>query len=142
MKNRVISILILLFIGFKAGAQPPETIYQGTVIKAGYADDVAYGPFNIGFNFTYFGNSYSQFYVSSNGLVLFTDDPLNISKDEVAIPNSGAPNNFIAAFWDDLVVDATGKILYTTIGAAPNRKLIIQFTNMGFYRPSNLYGNF
>jgi hypothetical protein len=142
MKNRVISILILLFIGFKAGAQPPETIYQGTVIKAGYADDVAYGPFNIGFNFTYFGISYSQFYVSSNGLVLFTNDPLNISKDEVAIPNSEAPNNFIAAFWDDLIIDATGKILYTTIGAAPNRKLIIQFTNMGFIGPPALMGTF
>ena len=142
MKNRFITILILIFIGLRINAQPPETIYQGTTIRAGFVDDAAYGPFNIGFNFTYFGISYSQFYVSSNGLVLFTYDALNPSGTAIAIPDAAAPNNFIAAFWDDLVVDGTGKILYTTIGAAPNRKLIIQFSNMGFYSFPAYMGTF
>lgn len=131
MKN-LIAISILIILCSRILGQPTETIYQGNVIKSGYVNDASYGPFNIGFNFTYFGNTYSQFYVSSNGLVLFTDDPANIAFQETAIPNAAAPNNFIAAFWDDLVVDGTGKILYTTIGAAPNRKLIVQFNNMGF----------
>lgn len=142
MKNRFITILILIFIGVRINAQPPETIYQGTTIRAGFVDDAAYGPFNIGFNFTYFGTPYSQFYVNSNGLVLFTADPLNLSGTAVAIPDAAAPNNFIAAFWDDLVVDGTGKILYTTIGAAPNRKLIIQFGNMGFFGAPAFMGTF
>jgi hypothetical protein len=142
MKKRIFSISILIILCLGLTAQPPETIYQGTVIKSGYVDDESYGPFDIGFNFTYFGISYSQFYVSSNGLVLFTDDPLNISKADVAIPDPGAPNNFIAAFWDDLIVDGTGKILYKTIGAAPNRKLIIQFKNMGFYGAPSYMGTF
>lgn len=142
MKNRIISILILVILCSRIIAQPPETIYQGTVIKSGSVDDVSYGPFNIGFNFTFFGISYSQFYASSNGLVLFTHDTTNISGAEVAIPDPAGPNNFIAAFWDDLVVDGTGKILYTTIGAAPNRKLIIQFGNMGFYGFPALMGTF
>lgn len=142
MKNRIISILILVILSSRIIAQPAETIYQGTVIKSGYVDDAAYGPFNTGFNFTYFGISYSQFYVSSNGLVLFTSDPANISGTAVAIPDPAKPNNFIAAFWDDLIVDGTGKILYTTIGAAPNRKLIIQFTNMGFYGFPAFMGTF
>jgi hypothetical protein len=142
MKNRFISILILIIIGLRINAQPPETIYQGTTIRAGYVDEASYGPFNIGFNFTYFGISYSQFYVSSNGLVLFSSDPANIAFTASAIPDPAAPNNFIAAFWDDLVVDGTGKILYTTIGAAPNRKLIIQFTNMGFHSFPAYMGTF
>jgi gliding motility-associated-like protein len=142
MKNRIISILILVILSSRIIAQPPETIYQGTVIKSGYVDDASYGPFNIGFNFTYFGISYSQFYASSNGLVLFTSDATNISGADVAIPDPAGPNNFIAAFWDDLVVDGTGKILYTTIGAAPNRKLIIQFGNMGFYGAPAFLGTF
>ena len=142
MKNRFITILILIIIGIRINAQPAETIYQGTTIRAGYVDDASYGPFNIGFNFTYFGISYSQFYVSSNGLVLFTYDALNPSGTAVAIPDATAPNNFIAAFWDDLVVDGTGKILYTTIGAAPNRKLIIQFSNMGFFTFPAYMGTF
>ena len=142
MKYRNLLSVLLIFLSFGVAAQPPETIYQGTVIRSGYVDDAVYGPLNIGFNFTYFGNSYSQFYVSSNGLVLFTADPLNLSGTEAAIPNSAAPNNFIAAFWDDLIVDGTGKILYTTIGAAPNRKLIIQFGNMGFYGFPAFMGTF
>ncbi len=142
MKNRVISILILFIIGIRISAQSSETIYQGSVIKAGPVDDAAYGPFNIGFNFTYFGNSYSQFYVSTNGLVLFSADPANISFISNAIPDPAAPNNFIAAFWDDLTIDGTGSILYSTIGAAPNRKLIIQFRNMGFHRFPAFMGTF
>ena len=142
MKNRIITILILVVLCSRITAQPAETIYQGTVVRSGYVDDAAYGPFNIGFNFTYFGISYSQFYVSSNGLVLFSSDAANISGSEVAIPDPAAPNNFIAAFWDDLIVDGTGNILYKTIGAAPNRKLIIQFRNTGFFGAPAFMGTF
>jgi hypothetical protein len=53
-----------------------------------------------------------------------------------------SPNNFIAAFWDDVVITPSGKILYTTIGAAPNRKCIVQWTNMGFYSSTVLMGTF
>jgi gliding motility-associated-like protein len=124
-------------------AQPPETIYPGTVAKTGYADDELYGPFNIGFSFKHFNNPYTQFYVTSNGLVLFTSVPfspdpadpsnyLNCTGAAVDIPNSALPNNYIAPFWDDLVIDSYGTILYTTIGVSPNRKTIIQFKNMGF----------
>jgi len=142
MKYRNLLTVFLILLSLGVAAQPPETIYQGTVIRSGYVDDASYGPLNIGFNFTYFGNSYSQFYVSSNGLVLFTADAANSSGTEAAISNSAAPNNFIAAFWDDLIVDGTGKILYTTIGAAPNRKLIIQSGNMGFYGFPAFMGTF
>ena len=131
MKTRVISILILIITALRINAQPPETIYQGNIAVNGYADNESYGPFNIGFNFTFFGNTYNQFYINSNGQVLFGAG--SFESVNASIPTASAPNNFIAPFWDDLVVDSYGKILYTTIGAAPNRKLIVQFTNMGFY---------
>ena len=140
MKLRLSYILIFLIVSLRMAAQPAETIYQGAVIKAGYVDDASYGPFNIGFNFTFFGNSYSQFYVNSNGQVLFGTG--SSSGTDKAIPASGAPDNFIAPFWDDLVVDGTGKILYTTIGASPNRRLIVQFNNMGFYGAPSFMGSF
>jgi hypothetical protein len=135
----MISLLFIL-ISLTARSQPSETIYPGTTIYTGYINDASYGPFNIGFNFTYFGNTYSQFYVSSNGLVLFGDG--SISETNVSIPNSELPNNYIAGFWDDLAISYTGKILYTTIGAAPNRKLIIQFVNMDFYNIPSAFGTF
>jgi gliding motility-associated-like protein len=139
MRLRYTYILILLFCVFRASAQP-ETIYPGTVIQSGYVDDGSYGPFNIGFNFTFFGNSYSQFYVNSNGQVLFGTGSL--TGIDAPIPTAALPNNFIAAFWDDLVVDGTGRILYTTIGAAPTRKLIIQCKNMGFYGAPAFLGTY
>lgn len=136
MKIRYIVFHFFLFLSLSVSAQPPEITYQGEVARSGYVNNVSYGPFNIGFNFQFFENSYSEFYVSSNGLVTFgTGSSASV---ETTIPDPSLPNNLIAAFWDDLVVDAMGNILYKTIGAAPNRKLIIQFRNMGFY-PSPVY---
>jgi hypothetical protein len=137
-------IRILLIIGWliciNGNTQPPETTYLGNVAKSGYENDAYYGPFDIGFSFVFFGNSYTQFYVSSNGLVSFGTGSSDGSPDP--IPTAGAPNNMIAAFWDDLTVSYTGKILYTTIGAAPNRKLIVQSLNMNFYNIPALFGTF
>lgn len=140
MKSKYILLLIVLFMPYRAFAQPAETIYQGTVIKSGYVDDASFGPFNIGFSFTFFGNTYNQFYINSNGQVLFGTGSFESSN--ASIPSAAEPDNFIAPFWDDLIVDGTGKILYTTVGAAPNRKLIIQFGNMGFYGAPAFMGTF
>jgi hypothetical protein len=123
--------IILILSGLRVYSQPAETTYLGTVIKTGFANDDSFGPFNIGFNFTYFGQSHSQFYVNTNGSVSFGGGSTDNSEDP--IPEASDPDNLIAAFWDDIVIDPSGNILYTTIGAAPNRKLIVQFRNMGFW---------
>ncbi len=140
MKIRLFLTAICICSALVLRAQPVETIYPGTLIQAGYTNDESYGPFNIGFNFTFFGNVYSQFYVNTNGQVLFGAG--STSGDNVAIPNASLPNNFIAAFWDDLAISFTGKMLYTTIGAAPTRKLIIQFVNMDFYNIPSAFGTY
>ena len=139
---KVLCFTILLFLVSTLGgfAQPSEEIYKGNIAKSGYANDGFFGPFETGFDFTFYGDSYSQFYVSPNGLVTFNtgqDSPVNES-----IPSGTPPNNFIAPFWDDLVVDPFGSILYKTIGAAPNRKLIIQFRNMAFFSSPSFLGTF
>jgi hypothetical protein len=139
-KFTILLLLALLIAQVTVKAQPAETNYLGTVIKAGYVDDASYGPFNIGFTFNFCGNNYTQFYVNSNGMILFG---AGSSESTVAtIPTAAVPNNYIAPFWDDLVVDPSGKILYTTIGASPNRKMVVQFTNMGFYTTPVLLGTF
>jgi hypothetical protein len=130
-------ILFCYLVGF---AQPPETIYPGTVIKTGYANNETYGPFNIGFTFNFYGASYTQFHASSNGLISFGTGTTDAGEDP--IPTAGSPNNFIAPFWDDLVIDGSGQILYSTIGAAGNRILIVQFRNMGFYAGPVYMGTF
>ena len=140
MKFRSALILLLVLISFKVYSQPTETIYLGNTIKSGYAINEAYGPYNIGFNFTFFGISYNQFYTNSNGMVTFGSSTTDNTEDP--IPTTGTPNNYIAALWDELVVNSFGNILYATVGAAPNRKLIIQYRNMGFFGAPSYMGTF
>jgi len=140
MKYRYVILFFLFLSSYVIKAQPPETAYPGTIVYEGYYDDRSWGPFNIGFNFTYYSNTYNRFYVTSNGLVIFGSGSNDYTEDP--IPSPASPNNLIAAFWDDIVINPSGKILYRAIGASPNRKCIIQWTNMGFYSSTVLMGTF
>lgn len=140
MKHIYLIVLLSCFTLLTAKAQVTETTYPGTIVYEGYYDDGSWGPFNIGFTFRFYGNNYTQFHVSSNGLVLFGSGSGDYTEDP--IPSTNTPNNIISAFWDDIVIDPSGKILYTTIGASPNRKCIIQWTNMGFFASPVLMGTF
>lgn len=134
MRTRLAIICSILLFNTCLFSQPPETIYDGTVIATGFKQSIPLGsdgPFPIGFTFTFFEKPYSEFYVSANGLVLFTD-PDGFYNTEVTIPTASTPNNYIAPFWDNLSILDGGNIMYKTIGASPNRKSIIQFKNMGF----------
>jgi gliding motility-associated-like protein len=144
MKFRFVSFFAILLINLGTFAQPPETIYEGILIASGFRQSIPLasdGPFPIGFNFTFFGTSYSQFYVSANGLVMFTD-PDGLYNTEVTIPAASTPNNYIAPFWDNLSILDGGNVLYTTVGASPNRKCIIQYKNIGFDPITTPFGTF
>ena len=82
-------------------------------------DDAGSGPIPLGFNFDFFGVTYSSVCVGSNGYVTFTCvDETDISEDP--IPNAADPNAIVALFWDDLnPTDAISGIICTypaTIG--------------------------
>ena len=106
-------------------------------------DDRAAGPFPIGFEFVYYGNTYTNFYASTNGLLQFAN-PTNAYSNTCL--DNGAPRSTIFVFWDDLRTDAsgqvTGTIKYETIGDAPNRQLIVQWTNMYYYGSNLPMGTF
>jgi len=64
-------------------------------------DNAGSGLIPLGFNFDFFGNTYTDVCVSSNGYVTFTcTDETDSSEDP--IPTPGDPDGFIALFWDDL----------------------------------------
>ena len=64
-------------------------------------DDQNLGPFDIGFDFPYYGQTYSQFYVCSNGWASFTSTDAVYFNSE--LPNVDAPTDMLAPFWDDLI---------------------------------------
>ena len=101
--------------------------------------DVLSEALDIGFDFSFFGETYNQFYVSSNGFVTF--DPASgsgsIAQD---IPDTDIPNALIALAWGDLDPDAFA-ITYETIGSAPYRSLHVQCTIQQYSnRPTCVFG--
>ncbi len=50
----------------------PYVIQNNTGTSLTMSDDSQQGPFNIGFTFCFFGQTYTQFYVGSNGWVSFS----------------------------------------------------------------------
>jgi hypothetical protein len=94
--------------------------------------DVSNGPYPIGFNFPFYGNTYSQMYLNSKGQVLFDGPDFWWVNDP--IPNMASQNNFIAAYWDDLRVnEPIGQIYYQTFGSAPNRQLVAEWSEVRPY---------
>ncbi len=66
-------------------------------------DNQMAGPFQIGFTFPFINYQDSVAYISSNGYItlsITSDSPENL-----AIPDVSNPNNFIAPYWDDLMLE-------------------------------------
>lgn len=67
------------------------------------ADEGYAGPFTLGRAFTYYGTDYTQVWIGTNGWISFVDpSSFGDTYTPVALPNSGAPNGFVAPFWTDL----------------------------------------
>ncbi|WP_337871971.1 S8 family serine peptidase [Ignavibacterium sp.] len=90
--------------------------------------DDGYTTIPLGMTFPFYGNNYTQAYLSTNGFLSFT--ALTVSYfTNGTIPNAALPNNVIAPFWDDLDGRTQGTVHYLQ---EPG-KLTIQFTNWQKY---------
>jgi len=91
---------------------------------------------NLGFNFDFFGTTYTSISVCSNGWLSFTNSGLTTFTN-VAIPNAVNPNNMVAFAWDDLDIPNGGTAEYYVLGSAPNRQFVLEFTNVVFDNTNN-----
>jgi hypothetical protein len=112
-------------VAFAPEATPshrPDTVYED-----GYLEHVP-----IGFSFSFYGNAHNEVNIYSNGFVMF--GPAVYSGFFVGdlIPYAGNPNNIIALGWSDWSPQkvAAGGIRYETRGQAPNRRFIVQFSDV------------
>jgi len=88
----------------------------GTDRIGSLGDESVIGPFNLGFTFRFFGQEYTEYWISSNGWISFTDPGGDAESFNDRIPDTDAPNALVAWFWDDLDpsdTDVTGRHLYT-----------------------------
>jgi hypothetical protein len=116
------------------------------------ADDTFNGPFAIGFDFCFYGASWTQFYIGSNGWISFSFIPNSnwydpwIGIELPAIINSSGqniPRNCIMPCWRDWHpgVDTISYIRYGMLGSAPTRKLVVEWY-MPLYFCSTDFGKF
>jgi hypothetical protein len=103
----------------------------GTVPGSG--DDGNYGPFPLGFDFDFYGVSYSAVRICTNGFISFTSTSTTYTNQ--GIPNSSAPNCLIAPFWDDLNPSTGGTIYY--YADAANQRFIVEWDGVNHYYDSN-----
>ena len=86
---------------------------------------------NLPFGFVFDGYTHTSLFISSNGYLTFGSD--GTAWNNVAIPNSAAPDMFIAPFWDDLNPKAGGDIYYATFGHPPNRRFVVEWNSVPRY---------
>jgi hypothetical protein len=114
---------------------PIDITATGTTVSL--SDDSVSGALPVGFDFSYYGIVYNNFYISSNGFLTFNGSSGNGCCSGGVIPSSGDENNLIALVWEDLNPASGGTIRYETVGTAPDRKLVMEYDAVPFYGSSD-----
>ena len=85
-------------------------IFDGsTLVDFDFSDAI-----NLGFTFPFYEKTYTQIYVSDNGILTFSEG--TTASENKLIPFNPSPNAFVAPFWDDLVIGQvpTSTVKYVT----------------------------
>lgn len=143
-KSQIINNEIVINAGFSVVL---TTSIQDRGVPVEVKDDNVVGPFEIGFDFVYFKENYSEFYIGANGYIAFGEDdlgggrrqPFSIPNAEISIPQ----NCILGPFqdWDPSYNDAS-YIFYKSIGDSPNRKLIISWCDISLFDCYDSLGSF
>ena len=121
-----------------SGSNPTNSagIYLPSPQSVSLSDDSWSGAVNIGFNFSFYGNSYTQCVIGSNGQISFNTNQANgycpWSLTGGPLPNTtltGARNAAMLTY-QDINPSLGGQIQYQTIGTAPNRKFVVLYKNI------------
>ena len=105
---------------------------MGTPVQ-GLGDDTNLGPFDIGFDFPFYGNMFNTFNVCSNGWVSFTST--YTTYNNVGLPSGSEPYNLVAPFWDDLNFNSGGELYYYS----SNDSLIISYLDVPHFLEGGPY---
>ena len=137
--------LLLIFISLSSKAQSNYSVvqipflqYTGVLPISFTGDDTISSIIALPFNFDFYGNTYNQIVVGTNGHLGFntntagTFDPYSFS---TTIPNTTFPiKNAVLGCYHDLDnSNAQGTVKYGQYGTAPNRKFVVIFSNQSHY---------
>jgi hypothetical protein len=103
-------------------------------LSTGSLDDGGWNNIPVGFNFNFFGTSYNAITVGTNGTLFFGGG--NVADFTfTTLPSAAEPFNMVAVLaMDNNLGGATGgTIKYWTDGYAPNRRFIVNYSNVQEY---------
>ena len=110
---------------YTPGVGPTCDDITSTGTSTGLSDD-SHTYVSIGFTFSFYGNSYTNIAISSNGNLSFADLYLGLSNTCLPGSNSYGVDRFIAVLWDDWNPGA-GTVHYQMLGTSPNRRFVVQW---------------
>lgn len=93
-------------------------------------DDGSFGPINLGWTFTFYGQTYNSVYVNVNGNVTFGD--LHSAYSARGFPSSSVPA-MIAPFWGDVDLRGAGSGANKMYIKEEEGKISIQWVGVGYY---------
>jgi hypothetical protein len=148
MKQKYILFMLFSLFVFKGNSQSnyavnsiPFQPFTGTLSPLTTADDIYSPVITMPFSFDFYGSSYTQFVVSTNGYVDFRTSltgqysPWNVV---YTIPNASfGTRNSILGCYEDLNNNGTGAIGTITCGVygtAPYRKFVVYFSNQPHFQ--------
>ena len=119
----------------------PDPFNSGTTVSL--SDDSQTGTLNIGFPFCFFGNTYNQFWIGSNGWISFSGGQ-STSFTSASIPNTATnvPKNCIMSPWQDWHPGVGGSVKYQVYGNAPFRRLVVSWNIVPMFSCTSTLGTF
>lgn len=105
--------------------------YGGETLGGPQSDDGFTSPINFGFSFSFFGSSYSSFYINNNGNISFN------SGNTAYTPDSnfpvGASQPIIAPFFADVDTRGTGSVGAVYLNQTVTNQAIVTWDQVGYY---------
>ncbi len=129
------------YTGSAIAYNPAAAFNTGTPILVNI-DDTWSNVINLPFNFCFFGNTYGQLIVGSNGIVSF--NTVNANNNNSWQINGSVPSatpadlrNCIMGPWQDLDPTFQGDIYYSIIGTYPCRQFVVSWYQVPMYGDPN-----
>jgi hypothetical protein len=122
------------FPGFSSIVGSPGAV----LIHGAFVDDDMGLPSPLPFPFRFAGVPKTSFQVSANGFVVFDQALGSGFFTNAPIGNPSLPNDYAAAWWDDLHTGSSGSVLSELL---PSGDLVIEWNNVEAY-PANASGEF
>ena len=123
--------------GYTCSTAANTPFIAGTTQLGLTADDTVSGAVALPFAMPYYGKSYQQVWVSTNGTLLFSGPDFPSSLWPSSVPSrTDAPRAAVLPFWHFLGVISGGHVYTGTVGTGAAEKFIVEWRNVEVY-PDN-----